>query len=246
VTGYVVFGARSFDEVASTTYTTLAAQQKTVVLRDGTRIMLAPQTTITVPTDVGARTRTIALSGEAYFDVASATDHPFMVRAHNVTIRVLGTAFDVRGYRTDSVVQVAVRSGRVSASGRGTPVTLSEGMVARLSDSTIVVSRNDPRVYTSWTQGQLIFEHTPIPSMLKTLGQWYGYDFQLTDSVLASQSVSASFSVSDSVEMLASLKTMLGVDMTFHGNVITLVSRRTSHEGVVRKTLVHRSLEVGK
>ncbi len=46
----------------------------------------------------GKNSRELTLTGEAYFDVAGDPNHPMIIRTATVTIKVLGTAFNVRAY----------------------------------------------------------------------------------------------------------------------------------------------------
>jgi ferric-dicitrate binding protein FerR (iron transport regulator) len=119
--------------------------------------------------------------------------------------------------------------------------------VASVSDSiTIIKTVGDSSNYADWTTGRLVFEETPLPVMLTALGRWYGYEFRLQDPVLVSRNVSAEFKVSDPAEMMIVLKGMLGVTLTFHGNVITLTPQHKIHRAQPRLNVFTPSLEIGK
>jgi ferric-dicitrate binding protein FerR (iron transport regulator) len=228
-------------------YTTHTAEQRTVHLADGTRVVLAPQSQLTVSADFGTKTRTVSLLGEAYFDITQSAGHPFLVHTGRVSTRVLGTTFDIRHYRGDTSVQIAVQSGKVVVQGRGAPFTLSSGKMACVTDSTIVVKTvGDSDRYADWTTGRLVFDETPLPMMLTALGRWYGYEFRVNDSVLVSQHVSAEFKVSDPAEMMLVLKSALGVTLTFHGNVITLTPQHEIHRARPRLDVFTPSVEIGR
>lgn len=57
--------------------------------------------------------REITLSGEAYFEVAPDSLHPFIVKSEKLRVRVTGTRFDVRAYPDEETVDVALASGQV-------------------------------------------------------------------------------------------------------------------------------------
>jgi len=219
----------------TTTYVTHRGEQITVTLADGSRVMLAPETRIRYTVDrMGART--IDLVGEAFFDVASRARQPFVVQTGAVVTRVLGTAFNVRRYVTDASTQVVVVSGRVTTGGRIAPTVLSAGSIARVTDSTTTVNTTpDPASAASWTRGMLVFNDTPVPVVLATLSRWYGYEFRLADSTLINQAISAEFQTDHVAGTMNTLKVVLGVTMTFNGNVVTL---HPSHE---RSTTRQRS-----
>jgi len=216
-------------------YATSRGQQVAVDLPDGSHVMLAPETQLRFVRDArGARS--VDLVGEAFFSVAPGATHPFVVRTGVVATRVLGTAFDVRAYPDDRVTRVSVTTGRVSVGGHMTPVILTAGMAGRITDSSATISvGDDPALATSWTQGRLVFRNTPVGAMLATLGRWYGYEFRLSDTVLTSSHVSAVFDIRQPMQALKTVKAVLGVSMTFDGNVVTL---RPKHDqrGAVRET----------
>jgi transmembrane sensor len=233
--------------IAPTVYSTQAAEQRTIQLTDGTRVVLAPQSRLTIPSDFYATTRTVSLSGEAYFDVTQSSGHPFLVQTGRVSARVLGTTFDIRHYYGDAGVQIAVQSGKVAVQGHGAPFTVSGGNMARVTDSTVIVETlGDSNSYADWTTGRLVFDETPLPVMLATLERWYGYEFQLHDSALVSQHVSAVFKVSDPSDMMIVLKGILGVTLTFHGNVIMLTPRHDIYRARSRLDVFTPRLEIGK
>lgn len=85
-----------------------------VTLPDGTRLMLAPGTTLRAPEHFTGDVRRVVLSGRAYFDVAHDAARPFLVETDNVVVRVLGTRFDLRAYPGAADAEVIVRDGRVA------------------------------------------------------------------------------------------------------------------------------------
>jgi len=238
---------RAIHTHAGKTYTTIDGQRATVTLADGSRVTLAPHTVLHVGEAFGHETRVVELTGEAYFDVPATSRLPFVVRSGAITTRVLGTAFDVRHYADDRDVRVAVVSGKVAVSrhAHGSPVTVTAGMIAFATDSsttTTSVDRMDH--YTGWTDGKLVFEQTPVTTMLVTVGHWYGYEFRLADSALARQHVSGEIDGSSSRTMLKTLEQMLDVRMTFDGNVITLYRRQNTRTGAISRRAVHDSFSL--
>jgi transmembrane sensor len=209
-------------------FATRVGEQQRVTLPDGTRIRLAPQSQLVLGDAFGHGHRTVTLLGEAYFDVKVSEGIPFIVRTGSVSTRVLGTAFGVRHRANDTVTLVSVISGRVQTATRGASATLSAGATGQATDSTVAVLMKDgPASGTDWTRGELVFKRTAVPVMLAELGRWYGYQFRLADSTLATQNVSAVFKLSDPQEMIVVLKGTLDVELTFSNRVVTLTPRRT-------------------
>ena len=252
VAGVVVMSHPPMSRVIERTYATMAGQQATITLGDGSRVTLAPRSRLAVDGDFGRHMRRVMLVGEGYFDVASAAGAPFVVQTGAVTTRVLGTRFDVRHYATDSVVRVAVIAGKVSTGGRRTPVILTAGTVGHVTDTTAtggVVS--DVNAYADWTSGRLVFDDASASIILTAVGQWYGYDFRYADSTLGARHFKATFNIASREKTLAALAALLNVTMTFDGSTITLHPRTVtrSESAPTRRwkdATVTPSREVGK
>jgi len=214
-------------------YSTGTGQRATILLDDGTRVRLAPRTTLRVAAAFGHATRTVSLTGEAYFDVAHATGVPFFVNTRDVTTRVLGTVFDVQQYPTDRAVSVTVVDGKVAIArthGTHAPVTLTAGMTGIVSDSSgPMVALGDASHVVTWIDGQLVFHKAPTPTVLAALTRWYGYEFRLTDSTLANERLTLWLSTESSTAALKTLTQVLNADLTVDHGTVTLSPRRGAH-----------------
>jgi len=231
-------------------YTTRAGQREVITLSDGSRVTLAPQTSLTIPSDFGRKTRTLMLDGEAFFHITNSAGTPFIVRAGDVDTRVLGTTFSVRRYGA-MTTRVVVTEGRVAVGtvtesrrevdGRRPSVVLTAGMVGEITDSSAtVVSMKDLEPYTAWVDGRIVLRRVPVLQALDALGRWYGYTFRVADSTQLTGYITNTFEINAPEEMFTVLKTVLDVTMTFEGNVVTLRSRRsvTGSEPMRRHRLV--------
>jgi transmembrane sensor len=232
VIGGLVFlkhpGAETPSAIART-YTTNAQQQATIDLGDGSRVTLAPRTTLRVH-QFEPTARTVVLEGgEAYFEVTRAEGAPFLVHSGTATAQVLGTTFLVRHVAGNPRVHVAVTEGKVRVITPARPhesVTLTTGQVGEVTDSTTQVSTvDDLAPGTEWAPGRIMFRHTPLATVLQTMTQWYGYHFRYADSSLGARGVTMVVSMRSSAEALAALERVLAVNLTIAGDTITLVSR---------------------
>jgi len=214
--------------VATKSYAAVVGRRTLLTLGDGTRIMLAPSSSLRV-TEYSDHSRVATLDGEAYFNVTPVANASFTVVAGGARARVLGTAFTVQHYRTDRNVRVAVVSGKVSVTGANahySSILLTAGRVGDITDSSAVVSTPaDMAPYSGWVDDQLVFHNAPAPEVLAALSRWYGYEFRFADSTLVLRHLTAGISTESSKEALATLKILLHVDMTFDGSIVTLIPR---------------------
>lgn len=82
-------------------------------LSDGTQVWLNSESSLVFPVRFGDGPREVTVTGEAYFDVAHDEAHPFVVKTENLSVRVLGTAFNVRAHAADPLTEVVLERGSV-------------------------------------------------------------------------------------------------------------------------------------
>lgn len=103
----------------TTRHQVLASTLRRIVLPDGSLADLNGDSridTVYTPTE----RRVMLLSGEAHFTVAKNPERPFLVTAGSVTVRAVGTAFNVR--LQSERIEVLVTEGKVKLAGAGEPV----------------------------------------------------------------------------------------------------------------------------
>jgi transmembrane sensor len=84
-----------------------------IKMPDTTLIWLNAGTTITYNQDYGRQTRTLNLSGEAYFKVAKDSLHTFVVNTQGMIVRALGTRFNVKAYPEEKTISATVEEGKI-------------------------------------------------------------------------------------------------------------------------------------
>jgi ferric-dicitrate binding protein FerR (iron transport regulator) len=92
---------------------TQPTKKSVISLSDGTVVTLNSATTILYPDKFDDSIREIYLDGEAYFDVAKDPQHPFIIHANKMNIRVLGTSFNVKSYQNEPLSEASLISGSV-------------------------------------------------------------------------------------------------------------------------------------
>lgn len=96
-----------------TEYSSPYGSKSKVKLPDGTLIWLNAGSIIRYSSDFNLANREVYLEGECYFDVTHQEKMPFWVQTSTVTIKVLGTAFNVKAYPEESFVETTVERGVV-------------------------------------------------------------------------------------------------------------------------------------
>lgn len=204
----------------SRTFATRTGERADITLRDGTHVILAPQSTLTMRGNLGS------LVGEAFFTVQHRAESPLIIRTGHITTRVLGTAFDVRRYAGDSATRVVVLEGKVAVKGAQT-TAITRGTVATVTDSTTAATTTgDPSQLTRWTQNQLFFRDAPVDEVLHAIERWYGVAFRVTDPAVQTYRLTTVLDTRRTrSETLAALELTLNVQMSAVGDTITLSAR---------------------
>lgn len=207
---------------------TAVGVRDSVTLSDGTRVVLAPGSKLTVAAGYGSTTRSVQLEGAAFFDVKHDVARPFTVRAADAEIRDVGTSFVVK---TDGVggVSVSVTEGIValrksSMESSGKAYELRAGDRGVVSLGTVAVTRgkvNDDDL--AWTRGQLLFRDASLAEVQADLKRWYGVTLQVADSALMRLTVNVP-SASNRAEAVNLVSMSIGADVEQHGDTVILRS----------------------
>jgi transmembrane sensor len=89
-------------------------QRSQVLLPDGTKVWLNAGTIFKYPSSFLKNSREVYLEGEAFFSVSHNKRMPFLVHIkNNLTIKVLGTEFNVKCYNEDRNVETTLIKGSV-------------------------------------------------------------------------------------------------------------------------------------
>jgi len=89
-------------------------QRSQVLLPDGTKVWLNAGTIFKYPSSFLKNSREVYLEGEAFFSVSHNKNLPFLVHIkNNLTIKVLGTEFNVKCYNEDRNVETTLIKGSV-------------------------------------------------------------------------------------------------------------------------------------
>jgi transmembrane sensor len=82
-----------------------------ILLPDGTKVILNSGSLIRYSNRFNMEVRELTMEGEAYFDVVHNPRKPFIVRTTDITIKVLGTIFNIKAYPTEGSVETTLISG---------------------------------------------------------------------------------------------------------------------------------------
>lgn len=211
---------------AAREYRTAIGQTDTVKLSDGTQVVLAPGSRMALDADYGDASRRLTLEGAAHFTVMHDDARPFVVRAGDVLVRDIGTAFTVKALGAASAT-VAVTEGRVAVAPRGPTsreVELAAGDLGEVFSDTVRISRGGvDATVLNWTRGELSYRDASLAEVRADLARWFGVTLVVTDRELMSRSITTRFRTDSLAPVLEVLSLALGADLMQRGDTVQLV-----------------------
>lgn len=192
--------------VESVAHATAVGEQRTVLLEDGTRMVLDTDTRVQSRFDASARA-VVVERGRVQFEVGRDPARPFRVEAGPGVVRDIGTTFQVA--RRGESVQVALIEGAVMVAGAGRDeVTLSPGQqVTVAGDGEVgVAAPLDVVAAAGWPKGELVFQQRPLSSLLDEMNRYSATHVRLADPSLGEIRVSGVFHMDDQAALVAALE----------------------------------------
>jgi transmembrane sensor len=165
----------------------------TDTLPDGSIVTLNKNSELDYPSEFKGETRTIRLKGEAFFNVTPNKKKPFVIKLNDVTVRVVGTSFNVRSVR--DVTEVIVETGVVQVIRNNKTVELRPGEKMRLTnqDSTLVKEKVEDRLYNYYRSKQFVCDNTPLWKFVEILNEAYNANIVIENPKLRGLPLTAPF-----------------------------------------------------
>jgi transmembrane sensor len=164
------------------TKTNDAGRKSQIYLPDGTIVWLNSQSSIQYKPDFSGSTRSVELSGEAYFEVAKDPSKKFIVKTSAMSVTAIGTQFNVNAYSSVDRHQVALAEGKIMVQKTDKlneddqKVYLDPGQSLSVfkSNGQMIQSSFDPKKILSWRDGIIYFEDAVFEEVVEVLQRWYG------------------------------------------------------------------------
>ncbi len=187
------------DRTQPVVHTTADLEQKALILPDGSKVKLNSNSTIAYRKTWNDREdRIVKLSGEAFFEVAKKlhTRQKFKVITSDLTVEVFGTVFNVNSRHQQT--NVYLEEGQVALKLKHGPEKMKllepgEMLTYSARDRSILANRKSAssELYTSWKDGTLTFEHSPLTEVLQKIEAIYGISFEIGSEIDDQRKVTA-------------------------------------------------------
>jgi ferric-dicitrate binding protein FerR (iron transport regulator) len=207
---------------------TLKGSKSSLTLPDGTKVWVNADSKLSYGKSFGKNTRDVTLIGEAYFDVVKDKSRPFIVHASKMSIRVLGTQFNVKAYPREKTAEATLLQGsiemtiddekdrkillkphekivvqnNVSANQPGKKALKTEPLIEiqKLPENNEVI----PEI--EWIHNRLAFSNETMDNIFIKLERWYNVRFIIKKRFPKDKTYVGTFENESIDEVLESLK----------------------------------------
>jgi len=217
-----------------------------IELPDGSTVKLNGGSKLVYEDGFGKSDRVVFLEGEAFFDVKADPAHPFIVNTGKLSVKVLGTAFNVNTY--DDAVETVLIKGKIEvqlknqeesrivlkplekitvsgnkykAKKNNQPSDSQEPKEIKYQVSTI--SRNEEIndfSETAWLNNKLAFKDETFESLKTRLERWYNVHIEIAGEQLKNEELTGVFQNENIIQALEALKVI--APFKYHQNNDTI------------------------
>jgi ferric-dicitrate binding protein FerR (iron transport regulator) len=114
VAGYICFlNQEPDDEIFQQTITSSYGTRNHLNLPDGTGVWLNSGSVLRFPSKFQGSRREVYLQGEAFFEVANDRLRPFYVNLGEMSVKAVGTSFNIAAYKKDNTFETTLISGEL-------------------------------------------------------------------------------------------------------------------------------------
>lgn len=158
-----------------------------ITLPDGSKVWLNAASTLRYPTAFNGSQREVALSGEAYFEIAEKPAQPFVVKLDNMQVQVLGTRFNIMAYTDEDAIQTTLLQGKVSVNTANTgkqKILVPDQCASMLKDGALKI-KNDVNTdeTIAWKNDLIQFAGTDLRAAMRMIARWYDVEVEYKGEV---------------------------------------------------------------
>ena len=196
--------------------TTLGKKQE-IQLPDGTIVMLNSGSSIRYPQQFNGDFREVALTGEAFFDVARDTLKPFIVETGEVRTRVLGTSFNINAFAESDSISVSVATGKVMVANHRLmkEILLPNEQLHYHKVTEAYRKATDKSVIDkAWTENTIHLNYKTLNEAVEVLERWFDISIEIQNAALGRKRIVGKYHDPHLETILESLSFLLNIEFT--------------------------------
>ena len=173
-----------------------------VILPDNSTVWLNAGAQLKYPVEFNESQRQVYLQGEGFFEVTADNQHPFFVFSNGMSIKVIGTKFNVMANADDLLIETTLVEGAIeivwskNETETQSDISLKPGqkMTLRKENEQYKFENIQEAGFTiHWMENRLVFEKERFGDVKIKLERWYGVTFELKDSEIWDYHITGTF-----------------------------------------------------
>ncbi len=178
---------KTTEEMIYNTMSTPMGRQYQLVLADGSKVWLNAGSSIRYPVSFSGIERRVAITGEAYFEVAKNAGMPFKVQiSDKAEVEVLGTHFNINAYTDEASINTTLLEGSVRIKAFDKMQLLAPGEQVQMQGQNIRLVKNaDIQQAVAWKDGLFSFTDASLETVMRQLSRWYNVEVEYAGPVPA-------------------------------------------------------------
>lgn len=203
-------------------------ETKHIILPDSSEVWINSGSNISYPASFNNE-RHIKLEGEAYFSVKKNKTNPFIVKANKLSVKVLGTEFNVKAYPEDEKIATTLNNGKVEIlpdKSKGYILQPNQQLTYNPETKEITIQRVTANNISGWTKGHLLFINISFTDILKTLERRFNTSFIIKGTTpLTEENYTIKFLKNENVEQILTILQDVTGNFSYQkkGNTIEII-----------------------
>ena len=191
-------------------------------LPDGSIVTLNKHSVLSYPGKFKGENRSISLQGEAFFQVTPDKSKPFIVQVNDITVRVVGTSFNIKSVNGNT--EVIVETGIVEVTRKNQRVELQpkEKLLVRSADSALEKQKETGTLYNYYRTKEFKCDNTPLWELVETLNQAYHANIIIGNEKIRNLPLTTTFNNESLDNILEVIRQTFKISVVRSGNSIIL------------------------
>jgi transmembrane sensor len=225
-----------------------------LLLPDGSKVWLNSESKLVYQGSFNDTIREVHLEGEAFFDVVKDAKRPFIVHTSDIDIRVLGTAFNVKSYPRETLIEATLIRGMIEVTNKNAPKApkvilrpheklvfnkekapaAEEGKkpgekqehIPAISITALPKNLADSALKeTSWVYNKINFDGDTFRELAQKMERWYNVRIRFSNEKVADFRLHGSFANETVEEALQALQYIASFRYKISGNEIEILKQ---------------------
>ena len=187
---YVVINRQSVNKII---IAQTRQQVLTDTLSDGSQVTLNRNSSITYQNKFTDTIRAVALKGEAFFKVTPNKKQPFVITVNDITVRVVGTSFNIRSKNTSTEIVVETGVVQITNGSKTTILKAGEKLLLKTGSNSAAKEVVSDQLYNYYRTHQFVCDETPLWKLVDVLNEAYDSDIRIGKDQLKNLPITTTF-----------------------------------------------------